>query len=118
MDGNHVYGSFSTEKAAWKELWRIEYSWMYQDDRGPSVPDFKVVEKVLYEEPINRKKASEFKIDKIKKEYIEESEVVMSELLRNYKDLTREEIKELLEWSGDDEYVSVDDIIRERKDYE
>lgn len=48
--------------------------------------------------------------------YIEESEVVMSELLLQYDDLTKEQIQELLEWSGDDEYVSADDIIAEREE--
>ena len=49
------------------------------------------------------------KVDLIKKEYLE-GDLVMSALLQNFLDLTDNEIKELLEWSGDDEYMTVEDI--------
>lgn len=48
------------------------------------------------------------KIEKIKQEYIN-GDLVMSELLRNY-DLKNTEIQELLDWSGDSEFISVDDV--------
>lgn len=46
-------------------------------------------------------------VDQIKQEYMRNS-IVMSELLRNYTDqLSVEEIRDLLWWSGDDEFMTV-----------
>lgn len=65
--------------------------------------------------------------NRIKKEYTNNSDVVFSEFLRsiyNNKDdslyeaahaLSEEDIKELLAWSGEDEYVSVEDIIKQER---
>lgn len=55
------------------------------------------------------------RIEDLKKEILE-SDVVASETLRwalkqdEYKDTTRGEIQYLLNWSGDDEYVNIDDL--------
>lgn len=50
-------------------------------------------------------------IKQVKEDYIENSGVVMSEYLRSYDlFLTNDEIKHLLEWYGEDEYVKTDDI--------
>lgn len=47
------------------------------------------------------------RIDKIKEDYLQ-NDIVMSELIRNcYNDLSVKEKRELLNWSGDDEYVRV-----------
>lgn len=45
-------------------------------------------------------------IEKVKKEYFE-NDIVMSELIRSYSDLSVDAKKELLNWSGDEEYVDV-----------
>lgn len=56
-------------------------------------------------------------IESIKKEYLT-AETCFSEFLR-YKireegiSLTKEEIQELLDWSGDSEYVTVEDVLSE-----
>lgn len=50
-------------------------------------------------------------IDFIKEIYFKD-DLVMSELIRRYaRYLTREEIQELLDWSGDSEFVTVDDVL-------
>ena len=50
-------------------------------------------------------------IDFIKEIYFKD-DLVMSELIRKYvRYLTREEIQELLDWSGDSEFVTVDDVL-------
>lgn len=45
-------------------------------------------------------------IEKVKEEYFE-NDIIMSELIRSYPDLPVDVKKELLNWSGDEEYVDV-----------
>lgn len=53
-----------------------------------------------------------FKVVDFLKEIYFREDLVMSELARCYaKYLTREEIQELLDWSGDSEFVTVDDVL-------
>ena len=50
-------------------------------------------------------------VDAVKEEYMND-DLVMSELARCYaKYLTHDEIQELLDWSGDSEFVTVDDVL-------
>lgn len=57
------------------------------------------------------------KIGNIKQEYLKEGDIVFSEFLRSKIlegiELTKEEIQELLEWSGDDEYITAEEILEE-----
>lgn len=48
------------------------------------------------------------KVEKYKKEYMK-SDVVMSEFLRSYNDLTVDEKRELLHWAGEDDLMEVTD---------
>lgn len=57
-------------------------------------------------------------VDFVKEMYFKD-DLVMSEIARYYANiLTRDEIQELLDWSGDSEFVTVDDVLEGGLPYE